>query len=68
MTKFLTIVTTIAIICNSTMGQSIEIVDDWYYIDGERFFIKGIGYETHTRPGQVPWVYSFDADVINFDL
>jgi hypothetical protein len=48
--------------------QGIQIIDGWYYIDGEKFFVKGIGYETHTRPGQVPWVYSFDADLIAFDL
>jgi hypothetical protein len=48
--------------------QSIQIIDGWYYINGEKFFVKGIGYETHTRPGQVPWEYSFDADLIAFDL
>ena len=50
------------------LSQTVQIIDDWYYIDGKKFFVKGIGYETHTRPGQVPWVYSFDADLINFDL
>jgi exo-beta-1,3-glucanase (GH17 family) len=48
--------------------QNVQIIDDWYYIDGEKFFVKGIGYETHTRPGQVPWVYAFDANLIQFDL
>ncbi len=49
-------------------SQNVQIIDGWYYIDGEKFFVKGIGYETHTRPGQVPWEYSFDADIIEFDL
>jgi len=49
-------------------AQGIEIKNGWYYINGDKFFIKGIGYETHTRPGQVPWVYEFDADIIKFDL
>ena len=49
-------------------SQNVQIIDGWYYIDGEKFFVKGIGYETHTRPGQVPWEYSFDADLIAFDL
>jgi len=48
--------------------QEIQIRDGWYFIDGAKFFVKGIGYETHTRPGQVPWVYTFDADLITFDL
>ncbi len=49
-------------------AQEIEIRDGCYYINAEKFFVKGIGYETHTRPGQVPWIYTFDADLINMDL
>jgi hypothetical protein len=49
-------------------SQDVSIVDGWYHIDGEKFFVKGIGYETHTRPGQVPWVYRFDADLIADDM
>jgi hypothetical protein len=49
-------------------SQNVQVIDGWYYIDGEKFFVKGIGYETHSRPGQVPWEYSFDADLIEFDL
>ena len=55
-------------IFNVGYGQSVQIIDGWYYINGEKFFVKGIGYETHTRPGQVPWVYSFDPDLIRYDL
>ncbi|OGU77863.1 MAG: hypothetical protein A2W11_00030 [Ignavibacteria bacterium RBG_16_35_7] len=51
-----------------SIPQNLEIIDGWYYINGEKFFVKGIGYETHTRPGQVPWVYSFNPDLIQFDL
>jgi len=49
-------------------AQNIQLIDGWYYINGKKFFVKGIGYETHTRPGQVPWIYSFDAELIKFDL
>ncbi|MCX6150588.1 MAG: T9SS type A sorting domain-containing protein [Ignavibacteriales bacterium] len=49
-------------------AQNIQITDGWYFIDNNKFFIKGIGYETHTRPGQVPWIYSFNADLIREDL
>lgn len=49
-------------------AQSLSISDGWYNIDGKKYFVKGIGYETHTRPGQVPWLYSFDADLIRYDL
>lgn len=50
------------------LAQNVQVNDGWFYINGNKFFVKGIGYETHTRPGQVPWVYSFNADLIRFDL
>jgi len=53
---------------NICLAQSVQINDGWFYINGNKFFVKGIGYETHTRPGQVPWIYSFNADLIRFDL
>ncbi len=45
-----------------------EIRDDWYYIDGDKYFIKGLGYEPHTRPGQTPWEYQFNAATIQTDM
>lgn len=32
----------------------IELRGDWFYVDGEPFLIKGVGYSPN-RPGQVPW-------------
>ena len=49
-------------------AQSLQIKDGWYYINGEKFFVKGIGYTTHSRPGKVSWIYSFEPDLIKFDL
>jgi hypothetical protein len=66
--KKISLALTILLYTSVSIAQHLQIVDDWYYIDGQKFFIKGIGYETHTRPGQVPWVYAFDADLITFDL
>ncbi len=48
--------------------RNVRIIGDWFYLDGQKFFIKGIGYETHARPGQLPWNYEFDAAQINADL
>jgi len=48
--------------------RAVEVKDGFFYVDGSKFFVKGIGYETHTRPGQVPWVYRFDPAMIQFDL
>lgn len=53
---------------NVCLAQSVSVNNGWFYVNGNKFFVKGIGYETHTRPGQVPWVYSFDPNVIRFDL
>ncbi len=46
----------------------VEISAGWFYENGQKFFVKGIGYETHARPGQVPWVYEFNPDLMAFDL
>lgn len=67
MKKLLTFFFILAIYINS-YAQNLQIFNGWYYIDGSKFFIKGIGYETHTRPGQTPGLYSFDADLIRYDL
>ncbi|GAK95240.1 hypothetical protein JCM19298_1569 [Nonlabens ulvanivorans] len=36
-------------------ATTIELKDNWYYINGEKFFIKAIGYEIGARPGQHPY-------------
>lgn len=48
----------------------VEIKDSWYYINGEKFFIKAIGYEIGARPGQHPYEGSKveDLDMMKFDL
>ncbi|WP_372755929.1 hypothetical protein [Labilibaculum sp.] len=33
----------------------VELKDNWYFLNGERFFIKAIGYEIGARPGQHPY-------------
>ncbi|MHC1778155.1 MAG: glycoside hydrolase family 2 TIM barrel-domain containing protein [Lentimicrobium sp.] len=54
-------------------GQSktkIELKDNWYYLNGQKFFIKAIGYEIGARPGQHPYegVRNDDLDLMKFDL
>ena len=48
----------------------IELRDNWYYLNGQRFFIKAIGYEIGARPGQHPYggVRNDDLDLMKFDL
>lgn len=50
--------------------STIEIKNNWYYLNGEKFFIKAIGYEIGARPGQHPYqgVRADDLDLLKFDL
>ena len=34
---------------------TIELKDNWYYLNGKKFFIKAIGYEIAARPGEHPY-------------
>jgi hypothetical protein len=49
---------------------SIELKNNWYYLNGQRFFIKAIGYEIGARPGQHPYegVRNDDLDLLKLDL
>ena len=48
----------------------LEIKDNWYWLNGEKFFIKAIGYEIGARPGQHPYegIQSDDLELLKFDL
>jgi hypothetical protein len=48
----------------------IELKDNWYYLNGQKFFIKAIGYEIGARPGQNPKKGGSgdDLDLMKFDL
>jgi len=54
----------------SQTKTKVSIKDNWYYINGEKYFIKAIGYEIGARPGQHPYegVRVDDLDLMNFDL
>jgi hypothetical protein len=49
---------------------TIELKNNWYYLNGQRFFIKAIGYEIGARPGQHTYegVRADDLDLLKFDL
>tara|TARA_R110002126_G_scaffold206886_1_gene353981 strand:+ start:11186 stop:12856 length:1671 start_codon:yes stop_codon:yes gene_type:complete len=49
---------------------SIELKDNWYYLNGEKFFIKAIGYEIGARPGQHPYEdeKKDHLELLKFDL
>jgi hypothetical protein len=54
----------------SQSKTKIELKDNWYYLNGQRFFIKAIGYEIGARPGQHPYegVRNDDLELLKFDL
>ncbi|MDP5092974.1 MAG: hypothetical protein NWQ17_06665 [Polaribacter sp.] len=54
----------------SQLKTNIELKDNWYYLNGEKFFIKALGYEIGARPGQHPYEgkRADDLDLLAFDL
>ena len=53
----------------SQVKTSIEIKDNWYYLNGERFFIKALGYTIGARPGQrTDGSSADDMELMKFDL
>ncbi|MCB0553618.1 MAG: T9SS type A sorting domain-containing protein [Phaeodactylibacter sp.] len=45
----------------------IELHNGFFYLDGEKVFIKGIGYEG-ILPGQAPWTRDLPEEVLRADL
>ena len=54
----------------SQSKTSIELKDNWYHLNGEKFFIKAIGYEIGARPGQHPYedAKKDELELMAFDL
>lgn len=54
----------------SQSKTKIELKDNWYYLNGQRFFIKAIGYEIGARPGEHPYEdeKKDDLELMKFDL
>jgi len=48
--------------------QEIQIKDNFFFLDGDKFFIKGIGYEVGATPGHLPWTHTFDPDILRADI
>src|SRR3989338_3261129 len=44
-------------------ANSVQIKGDWFYVNGEKFFVKGVNYQAY-RPGQSP----MDNDKVNLNL
>lgn len=47
----------------------LEIKDGWFYINGEKFFVKALGYELGARPGEHPKTDTItDYERLRYDL
>ncbi len=45
----------------------VEVRGEWFYVDGEPFLIKGVGYSPY-RPGQLPWKDKVDLKLVEQDF
>ncbi|MBI4342027.1 MAG: hypothetical protein HY599_01525 [Candidatus Omnitrophica bacterium] len=45
----------------------VQVRGEWFYVDGEPFLVKGIGYSPY-RPGQVPWRDQVELSVMERDF
>ena len=54
----------------SQSKTKIELKDNWYHLNGQKFFIKAIGYEIGARPGQAPYEdeQKDELELMKFDL
>lgn len=48
-------------------NTGLQVKDGWLYIDNEKFFVKGIGYDA-TRPGFYPWTTVFKPHEVTLDM
>ena len=48
--------------------QQVEVKNNSFYIDGQKFFVKGIGYEAGALPGQLPWSRTYNPGQLQFDI
>lgn len=46
----------------------ITVANGELLVNGEAFFIRGIGYEAGCRPGELPWKRTFDSEVLAHDF
>ncbi len=54
----------------SQSKTKIEFKDNWYLLNGQKYFIKAIGYEIGARPGQHPYedAKKDELELMKFDL
>jgi hypothetical protein len=46
----------------------VRVENQWFVVNGERFFVKGIGYSVGGGRGGIPWERTFDGDLVRRDI
>jgi len=46
----------------------VSVKDGWFMVNGERFFVKGIGYSVGGGRGGYPWDRTFDRELMEHDM
>ncbi|MEQ9286348.1 MAG: hypothetical protein RIG77_05540 [Cyclobacteriaceae bacterium] len=66
----LTIILLLALNILGNSQTKIELKDNWYVLNGEKYFIKAVGYEISARPGQHPYedAKKDELELMKFDL
>lgn len=54
--------------CTAYAASRVSIREEWFYVDGKRFFIKGVGYEPGCRAGRLPWARQFEPEILEHDF
>jgi len=49
-------------------ASQVKVQNGLFTIDGEPFYIVGVGYEPGTRPGSVPWNRKFEPEILRRDF
>jgi len=47
---------------------AVAVEDGWFIVNGERFFVKGIGYTVASGRGGIPWDRTFDPERVEHDI
>ena len=55
-------------ISSPVFSKRVEIRNGSFYVDQEKFFVKGIGYECGARPGRAPWTRKYEPDLRRYDI
>jgi len=49
-------------------AQDVELKNNFFYLDNQKFFVKGIGYEAGATPGSLPWAREFEPEILHSDI